>query len=178
MKILIYLEAIGTEEEKTKFERIYIKYRKIMFYTAEHILNDRHMAEDAVHQAFLRIINHMEKIDEADCHKTKAFLVIITEYIAIDIYRKRKQEDTLSFDEFEIYISGGVSFEDEVIDEVSEAVLKFPINYSTVLKLKFYLGYSDFEIAKILDITEDNVRQRISRAKKKLSELLVEKGIM
>ena len=175
---MIYLEAIGTEEEKTKFGRIYIKYRKIMFYTAERILNDRHMAEDAVHQAFLRIINHMEKIDEADCHKTKAFLVIITEHIAIDIYRKRKQEDTLSFDEFEIYISGGASFEDEVIDEVSEAVLKLPINYSTVLKLKFYLGYSDFEIAKILDITEDNVRQRISRAKKKLSELLVEKGIM
>lgn len=175
---MIYLEAIGTKEEKTKFERIYIKYRKIMFYTAERILNDRHMAEDAVHQAFLRIINHMEKIDEADCHKTKAFLVIITEHIAIDIYRKRKQEDTLSFDEFEIYISGGASFEDEVIDEVSEAVLKLPINYSTVLKLKFYLGYSDFEIAKILDITEDNVRQRISRAKKKLSELLVEKGIM
>ena len=175
---MIYLEAIGTEEEKTKFERIYIKYRKIMFYTAERILNDRHMAEDAVHQAFLRIINHMEKIDEADCHKTKAFLVIITEHIAIDIYRKRKQEDTLSFDEFEIYISGGASFEDEVIDEVSEAVLKLPINYSTVLKLKFYLGYSDFEIAKILDITEDNVRQRISRAQKKLSELLVEKRIM
>lgn len=174
--MLIYLNLIETEEAKRKFERIYLSYKQTMFYAANRILKNHHSSEDAVHQAFLRIVDNLDKINETDCHKTRAFLVVITEHIAIDIYRKRKREDMVSFDELEIYIAGNTSPEDEVIDEVSSAILKLPVNYSTVLRLKFSGGYNDAEIAEILDITEDNVRQRISRAKKKLSELLQKEG--
>ncbi|MGL5259319.1 MAG: RNA polymerase sigma factor [Lachnospiraceae bacterium] len=59
-----------------------------MFYATNRILKNQDSAEDAVHNAFLRVINHLEKINENDCHKTRAFLVVILKNIAIDIYRK------------------------------------------------------------------------------------------
>ena len=174
--MLIYLNLIEAEEDKRKFERLYISYRQTMFYAANRILKDYHLSEDAVHQAFLRIVDNLDKINEDNCHKTRAFLVVVVEHISIDIYRKRKREKMVSFDELELYIADDNSPENEANDEVSSAILKLPINYSTVLRLKYSQGYNDVEIAEILDITQENVRQRISRAKKKLSKLLQKEG--
>ncbi|WP_343120639.1 RNA polymerase sigma factor, partial [Clostridioides difficile] len=63
------------------------------------ILKDDHLSEDAVHNAFLRIIKNIDKIDEVDSPRTKAFIVIIVERIAIDFYRKRKREKVSDIEE-------------------------------------------------------------------------------
>lgn len=174
--MLIYLALIETEEEKRKFERLYDNYKQTMYYAAYQILQDVHMSEDAVHQAFLRVIDHLDKIDEKDCHKTRGVLVIITKNIAIDIYRKNKRERTRSFDELEFAIADTAEQLDDT-DEISRAIAKLPLNYLTVLTLKFSHGYTDAEIAQMLNISEANVRQRCFRAKKKLAEILKKEGI-
>ncbi|MEF9921453.1 MAG: sigma-70 family RNA polymerase sigma factor [Anaerovoracaceae bacterium] len=174
--MLFYLAMIDTEEDKRKFERIYLAYKQTMYYAANRILKNTHTSEDAVHQAFIRIINHLEKINENECHKTRAFLVVITEHIAIDIYRKQKKESTLSYDELEIYVADTHVESYEETDELTAVFEKLPVNYSTVLRLKFSQGYSDSVISEILNITEENVRKRISRAKKKLAQLLQKEG--
>jgi len=91
--VFIYIALIESEEDKDKFEELYKTYKQLMFYTANNILKDVDLAEDAVHQAFLRIINHLDKIDEINCRKTKGFIVTIIEHVSIDIYRKRKREN-------------------------------------------------------------------------------------
>lgn len=174
--MLIYLALIETEEEKRKFERIYMDYRQTMYFAAYRILQNVHTAEDAVHQAFLRVIDHLDKINEKDCHKTRGFLVIITEHVAIDMYRKRKRENTCSYDDMEIYLPDTTE-QAQGLDEIDRAIEKLSVNDVTVLKLKFSHGYTNTEIADILGITEDNVRQRISRAKKRLAEILEREGI-
>lgn len=57
--MLIYLALIEVEEDKRKFERIYLSYKQTMFYVANRILKNHHTSEDAVHQAFLRIIDNL-----------------------------------------------------------------------------------------------------------------------
>lgn len=47
--MLVYLQMIETAEDQTKFERIYMQYRDIMYGTAYKILQDAQDAEDAVH---------------------------------------------------------------------------------------------------------------------------------
>lgn len=170
--MLIYLSMIETEENKSKFEQIYKKYKQTMFFVANRVLRDEYLSEDVVHQAFIRIIDNLDKIDKIDCHKTKGFIVIIVENIAIDFYRKRKRENNISFDEVEFYIRDIKNESNLIINDVEEAILKLPINYSTVLRLKYSQGYTNKEISKILKISEENVRQRISRGKKKLSQIL------
>ncbi|WP_276325825.1 RNA polymerase sigma factor [Clostridium cochlearium] len=145
---------------------MYRKYRQIMFFLGNRILRDEYLAEDAIHQAFLRIIDNLDKIDKIDCHKTKGFVVIIVENIAIDFYRKRKREKTISFDEVEFYIKDIKNESNLIINDVEEAILKLSINYSSVFRLKYSQGYSNREISEILKISEQNVRQRISMGKK------------
>lgn len=59
--MLVYLAMIEGPEERSKFEQIYEKYRALMFYRAKQILRDDRDAEDAVHEAFVRVANHIEK---------------------------------------------------------------------------------------------------------------------
>ena len=40
--MLIYLSMIETEEDKSKFEQIYSKYKQIMFFVANRILRDEY----------------------------------------------------------------------------------------------------------------------------------------
>jgi RNA polymerase sigma-70 factor (ECF subfamily) len=52
-----------------------------------------------------------------------------------------------------------------------------PINYAIVLRLRYSQGYSDKEIADMLEITQENVRTRVKRAKRKLAQILEERGV-
>ena len=97
--MLVYLAVLETEQEKTKFEQLYLTYRQTMFYVANSVLHDTQLAEDAVHQAFLRIMDHMGNISKIECPQTKSFVVIIVKNIAINLYNRRKKQAVLSFDE-------------------------------------------------------------------------------
>jgi len=46
----IYLAMLDGDDEKSKFESLYLTYRKLMFHVANGILNDEGLAEDAVHR--------------------------------------------------------------------------------------------------------------------------------
>ncbi len=174
--MLLYLALIDTPENKSKFEQIYRTYEQTMFYVANRILKDAYLSEDAVHQTFLRIIDNLDKIEEINCHKTKGFIVIITENIAIDLYRKRKKEACISFDEIELYVEDTANIDPMFENEIEQAIAKLPVNYLTVFKLKYSHGYSDREISELLHITEANVRKRIERGKNKLMEILSKEG--
>ncbi|MBQ1375556.1 MAG: sigma-70 family RNA polymerase sigma factor, partial [Clostridia bacterium] len=47
---------------------------------------------------------------------------------------------------------------------------------STIIIQKYFYGRSSKEIAKIVELSSDNVRARCSRAVKKLRELLLQAG--
>lgn len=168
--LFLYINAIDTPDEKRKFERLYLHYRKTMYYVALQILKDEHHAEDAVHQAFLKLIKHLDKVDDCDSYKTKAFLTVITEHAAIDLYRKLKREQALSYEEAASYIAAPATSSCE--HTIYAAIKKLPKHFQIVLTLRYSHGYSMEEIADMLDLTPDNVRQRISRAKRRLQELL------
>ena len=84
----IYLSMLDGDDEKSKFESLYLTYRKLMFHVANGILNDEGLAEDAVHQAFLKILENFDKVGEISCHKTRSYVVIcfITRIHAIQKY--------------------------------------------------------------------------------------------
>ena len=170
--MFIYLNMIQSEEDRSKFEEIYTTYRQTMLYVANRIVRDQYLAEDIIHQAFLKIIDNLDRINETNCHKTKGYIVVIVQNLSIDFYRKRKRENNISFNELELYVEDIKNNEDSMMNDVEEAISKLPINYLTVLRLKFSHGNSYSEISEMLGISETNVRQRISRGKKMLQEIL------
>ena len=88
--MLVYLQLIDSPEEQSRFEELYITYRKLMFHVAKGILGNDQDAEDAVHDAFLSIAKNFDKISTEDRLKTKAFVVIVVENKAINIKKEAR----------------------------------------------------------------------------------------
>ncbi len=157
---------IEDEPSRGKFEALYLRYRDIMFYTANRILQNAVDAEDAVHEAFVSILTNLEKISDVESPKTRAYCVIITERKAIDLIRSRKKTVALEDNEpgLEISVPGGGA--------LAAAMAKLPPRYREVLLLRYYVGYHTKELADILDLKKYAVEKLLWRAKARLKELL------
>lgn len=172
-----YLSLLDTEEEKSKIENLYHTYNGLMLKIAFDILNDYDLANDALHNAFLKIVRHLDKLDENSCHKTKAYMVLVIESISKNMYNKRKRQNSTSYDELEDNISDSKNFEDDIsskltVEYVYKKIELLPEIYKEVLTLKFVNDLTDKEIAEILEISNSATRKRLERAKVKLTELL------
>ena len=60
--LAFYLSLIDDEVSRSQFEEFYERYRHIMLHVALSVLHDRSLAEDAVHDAFLRIIKDRKSV--------------------------------------------------------------------------------------------------------------------
>lgn len=181
--MLFFMAIPATEDDRTKFEQLYLTYRHVMFYVANGVLRDEALAEDAVQQAFMRIIEHMEKISSVDCPQTKSFMVIIVKNIAINLYNSRKRKQVISLDELEGWMadsaetpSGAFEARDDY-ERLAALIALLPEGYRSALLLRYDHGYSTAEIASMLGLSEENVKKRLQRAKKKLSEALARRGM-
>lgn len=170
--MITYLAMIDSPDDQQKFEKVYTKYRYLMLHVAYKILQNHHDAEDAVHQAFISIIENLDNIFDVDSPKTRSYIVIITERKAIDLLRKIQKRQTLEFNED----ISGVEISFEMDNPIATAIAKLPSEYREVLLMRYHNGFSAKEIAAILSMSDSGVRKLIVRAKKALQELLEKEG--
>ena len=172
--MLIYLQIIETDEDKSTFEQIYEAYRGLMFHAAFKVLTHEQDAEDAVHDAFLSVAEHIKKFSRLERHKTKAFLVTIVENKAIDLYRKKThRKEEILWEE-----TTGLAPAYEPEDGLTRCILKLPARYREFLRLKHELGYSTKEVAELMGISWPAARKLEQRARDRLEELCREEGIL
>lgn len=172
-----YLSLIETEEEKSKFERLYNQYKKLLKYIAVDMLQDEFLAEDAVHEAFIKLTRHIKGIDENDRHKTKAFIVIIIKSVCKDMLRKDSNKATIvSLEEMDMGYTSENSFDNIELQEVYSVIESLPDTYREIIELKLYYNLSDKEISDIVGINNATVRKRIQRAREILRKKLVKRG--
>jgi len=162
--------------DKDKFESIYSLYSKYLYAIGLRILKDEDYASDALQNCFLRIFENIHKIKDVDSRQTKSFVCIIMRNESINLYRKKKKMEhvTDSFDKT-LYIKDENS---EVEEIFARAEIKKDIQVylkelneeeRDLIILKYLKEYSHEEIADILHISQDSVRQRLSRIRKKLA---------
>lgn len=173
--MLIYLNLIATEEEKSRFEQIYYNYKHIMFYVAKSILKDDYLSEDAVHNAFINIAKNMDNIGEVDSTRTKGYVVVIVRNISLNMLKK--QSKTVAIDDFEEYTADYINLEDEVLSKLSfdfivEEIVKLPIIYKDILYLSCVENLKTKEISGLINIEHEAVKKRLQRGRKKLLENL------
>ena len=160
-----------TKDMSNKLEALYKKYNGLMYSTAFRILNDHQLAQDAVQMSFVKIIKNIEIINDIECNKTKGLMVIICRNLSIDLYNKRKLSNSITIEEIDELIPDYTySIDEQLIKHESLIALREQIKmlhqpYADIISLKYFYEFSDKEIAKILDISEQNARVRLHRAK-------------
>lgn len=164
---MIYLTLIDSLEDKTKFLILYEQYKHFIWSKCFEVLQDEHLAEDATHEAFIKVAKNMSKIKDVESNATKRYLIIIAKNSAIDIYRKRNRQmqheaNIDEVDELEgLYIEPEVEFD----HNMTRILANMAAIYRDVLLLKYSNEFSNKDIAKTLGISEAVVRQRLKRGK-------------
>lgn len=172
---MIYSALFEDTSEQEKFTRLYEAYKGDMYRVANQILGDTRDSEDVVHQAFVKILEHFHQVKEPVSPSTRAYVLIITKRTAIDLYRRRKKHTIVEWDDTCRKEAAKPPWEEA--NPVAAAIARLPDRYRDVIFLKYDYGLSNREIADALSLTEGNVRQLLSRAKRKLAKALEEQGV-
>ena len=165
----LYLQMLDSEEEQSRFTQLYLLCRNLMFRAAIRLLHNETDAEDAVHQAFLAVLQHFSKIHKIDGPETKAYVVIITERKAIDMLRARKRFTDEDLDELE-----NTAISPPGDGGLADAMAGLPRRYREALLLHCLHGYSTAELASLWNMKQASVQKLLWRAKQLLRERMEE----
>ena len=174
--MLIYLALLDDEQDKIKFADIYNTYNKQMWYAANEILKDKHLAEDAVHDAFLGIAKSFSKIKSRELSEVKAYVITAARHSALKYIKKAENIEAVDFQEN--YSFYDQSSEDnlkkiEAVLFATQIIEELPGIYSEVLYLHCVLELSEREIAQLLGISINAVRQRVHRGRKMFYSIMM-----
>ncbi|MBQ8817392.1 MAG: sigma-70 family RNA polymerase sigma factor [Clostridia bacterium] len=183
--MLEMIMAIENEEDRHFVLKLVEDYYDKMILVAKKIVKDDSVAKDVAGATVENVINYIEKFKKADEEQYLTKLVIVTcrnisykRYNAVK--RANSKKSSIVFEDEgerkEIELSDvEESVEDLIISEENCKVLRELIDalddkYSDVIWLREQ-QYDNEEIAQILDISVDLVRQRTLRARKKILEM-------
>lgn len=161
-----------------KFEALFSKYGKQLLFYIKKLVYDKSAAEDVLQEAFIQVYKNLEKIEDTDSIRAKNYLYAITRNMAFEFNRKTKSMETVTkgYDE-SIIMLDDMQFMKSISnasigEQLDEALGQLEANDREILSLKYGLELDDCEIAEILRIKKDAVRQRLSRAKKRLAAII------
>ncbi len=131
-------------------------------------------ANDVFQEAMIRVFRNIKRIHEVD--NVLAWATRIASNVAIDHYKKKRANMMVSIDESEeaMELSSEELSAIEALEtaELLQIMQLLPQNYLVVLNLYMIDGYSHKEIANQLDIAVSTSRVLLTRAKRKMIELL------
>ena len=179
---MLLFETLLTDEEKT--ERaiyIYKNYYSYMIYVAGLHLTDRSECEDAAQDCMLKLISVIDSVDTDDEARLKGLCGVVTRNIALNMC-KRKEKGNVSLDGVFNVEAREPSPENTVIANdtlkaLVNAIERLGPTYRDVLKLKYLNQLREAEIARLLELSQKTVNQRIFRGKQLLRKAIEEENL-
>jgi len=145
-----------------------------MYNTSFRILKSEIEAEDIMQEAFLTAFKKLYTFKGEVAFGAWLKRIVINKSIT-----QLKKNNKYSFVEMEV-VDGSTEEEEKVnyknlnAKSVLQSINKLKESYKVVINLHMIEGYDHEEISEILNISNQNVRTTLFRAKKKLKQLLIE----
>lgn len=167
------LALLETDEQRNVLSEFYQKYKNRFYAIAYSKLHGKTAAEDAVQEAFLRIVDKPENFFKIEHNKRVAYADVIVRNVAIDMFNKNNAHKIKELTEDVSDEAYTLGLEDTVIGSVSKNellafILKLPVLQRDILNLKVVFELSNSEIAQKLNVSENVVRQRLYQARKSI----------
>ena len=93
----LMITAIENDDDRQLAAELYTRYRAVMLRQAGSILKEDDRAEEAVQEAMLRVIRHLEKVRMIPENERAYYLAAVTQTAALDLYRRRQREQQNAF---------------------------------------------------------------------------------
>ncbi|MBE6902257.1 MAG: sigma-70 family RNA polymerase sigma factor [Ruminococcaceae bacterium] len=141
------------------------KYGDMVFRVAYSYTKNRPDSQDIVQDTFLRLYRYEKPFDSEE--HTKAWLIRTAVNLAKNNVRSVWVSRRAELDE-------SLPAPQHSDSGLSAAMQKLDKKYSIVIYLYYFEGYSTAEIAKLLRLTDSNVKARLKRGRDKLRGFLSE----
>ena len=156
------MEPVRSQEEVAS---LYRRHVDMVYQICLMLMGNVPDAEDAVQTVFRKVMEYDRPF--RDHEHEKAWLIRATLHRASDI-RRQADRAALPIEEAALENEAAPQTESDLLS----AVRALPENYSAVIHLHYYEGWSTDEIAQMLGQRPGSVRSRLSRAREKLRKLL------
>jgi len=154
--------------DQRAFESMVRTYSADLYRFAYWLSRDKHLAQDLVQDAFSAAWKAFDSLRDQQAAKPWLFSILRNEY-ARSFQRKRLEiQDGVELEE----LSVSVPAEGQERVELENLLQALPENYREPLMLQVLGGFSGREIAEMLNITEQNVMVRLTRARHALRRLV------
>lgn len=173
------LAACKRGDQKAQMQ-VYQRYAKAMYQIAVRITGDTGDAEDVMQEAFIKAFDKLDTFKAAAGFGAWLKRIVINE--ALSYLRKQRKFEEIENQNFVIEPEPIIELNDNniKIDALMEAINRLKDNYRVAINLYFIEGYDYEEMTQILNMSYANARTLVSRAKRKLKQILEKdfKGIL
>jgi len=161
--------------------------KKVYSYIFMQVRNQA-LAEDLFQETFIKVISSIKTDRYQDHGKFLSWVIRIAHNLIIDYYRKSKQLNTVSNDDFEGQLFNSRKFSDvtteeiiirdQIHNDVRSLIDYLPEDQKQVVLLRHYAGMSFKEIAEVTNVSINTALGRMRYALINLRKLINEKNII
>jgi RNA polymerase sigma-70 factor (ECF subfamily) len=163
--------------EKQLYEKLMRKYDQRLFRIGRSIINDESEVKDIMQNTYLNAYLQLHSLQNRSNFGTWIIKILVNESL-LRKKRKLKQQQTLNKqlgDEMETPLKSLLNKELKAILE--KAIVELPEKYKLVFVMREIEEMSTIETMEVLNLSESNVKIRLSRAKEMLREKLAGKKL-
>lgn len=161
-----------------EFQNTVYPLKNKLFRFARRLLDHTEEAEDVVQEAFIRLWNKREALDEY--RSVEALAMITVKNLCLDRI-KTKKYPVEHLDNHRAFIESMPAHtgpdHSDLVNGIRMAMELLPGQQKMIVHLRDIEGYEFSEIAGIAGMTENAIRVTLSRARKRIREMIVNKGI-
>jgi len=169
------LAARLRDGDHNAFEDLYAAYHQLLYSTAHKYLKSNTAAEDAVHEAFVKVWLHREQLDPMQ--GVRNFLFKCLKFHVLNLIRDHKRSLTKQYElvynapEAHREAETTVIFNDyrKVVDNVVEGL---SAQKRKIFRLRSYEGLTNEEVARQLGLSINTVKFQYAQASKALKHAL------
>jgi len=152
------------------FEKTYWNNKDKMRAVAWRLLHSQELAEEAVHDVFVKAVLLWDELSLLAPRRLTAWLLLAVRYRALDILAKEERCTPMHEDVLEAFLNP--SFQERPAKDILKYLTALPQKYGSVLLLYYIYGYRAREIGQLLGIATNTAEQRLSRGRRLLRQLL------
>jgi RNA polymerase sigma-70 factor (ECF subfamily) len=181
------LVKLYEEGNNAAFEVLLTRYKSKVYSYIFQIVRDRELTEDIFQDTFIKAITTIQQGRYFESGRFLSWINRIAHNLIIDFFRKEKNENTVSADNYDYEIVNNsklsdLSIEDimsneQVLQDVVKMVEYLPPVQQEVVKMRFFQDLSFKEIAEKTDVSINTALGRMRYALLNMRKMAQEKDV-
>jgi len=157
-----------------EFKRRFLPYNGLICIISYAITYDKQEAEDTVQDVFEKLWKIRGTL--TTLQNDEAFIISIAKNMALDRYRRRQNRPSILLstlpDTFGEELAENNIEQKELLGKVEDLLSTLPESQQMAMRLRHFSDLPIPQVAETMQVTQTNVRQLLSRARKTIKEKL------